>query len=57
MKSVIEIKRSIVRTTRGNICICLQEGLLENIRYNLGRECEFYATGQIIKGRTAIKIK
>ena len=25
-------------------CICLQEVMLENVKYNLGREYEFYAT-------------
>ena len=37
----------------GLSCICLQEVMLENTKYNLGRKCEFYATappGQGSKG-------
>ena len=41
-------------------CICLQEVMLENVKYNLGGEYKFYATiplGQRSKGRTAVAIK
>ena len=41
-------------------CICLQEVILENVKYNLGREYDFYATstlGQRSKGGTAVAIK
>ena len=41
-------------------CICLQEVMLENVKYNLGREYEFYAIflqGQRSKGGTALAIK
>ena len=41
-------------------CTCLQEVMLDNVKYNLGREYEFYATialGQINKEGTAVAIK
>ena len=41
-------------------CICQQEVMLENVRYNLGREYKFYAKippGQRSKGGAAVAIK
>ena len=41
-------------------CICLQEVMLENDKYNLRREYKFYATnplGQRSKGGTALQLR
>ena len=40
-------------------CLCLQEVMLDNVKYNLGREYIFYATiqpGQRNKRRTIVEI-
>ena len=45
---------------REECCICLQEIMLENVKYNLGKKYEFYAKiplGQRSKGETTVAIK